>query len=134
MSELHHDAVVARLQAHTHLSTSVFELGEVPTVNPPGRYVVHVSSPGDWSQARFTAGKGALLTTHTLYCVGSKQAAVRMVASWVEAQLKDHSLVIVGRSVHRPHPWLSRSAQIDKDGPIVLPFATIQFDVYSEPA
>lgn len=133
MSELHHDSVVARLKAHAQLVTSVFELGEVPTVNPPTRYVIHVSSPGDWAQVRFTAGKDSLLTTHTLYCVGSNQAAVRKVSSWVEAQMKDHSLVIANRSVHRPHPWLSRSAQIDKDGPIVLPFATIQFDIYSEP-
>lgn len=133
MSELHHDSVSARLKAHVQLATSVFELGEVPTVNPPTRYVIHVSSPGDWDQIRFTAGKDALLTTHTLYCVGASQAAVRKVSSWVEAQMKDFSLVIAGRSVHRPHPWLSRSAQIDKDGPIVLPFATIQFDIYSEP-
>ena len=134
MSELHHDPLVTRLKAHTQLATSVFELGEVPTVNPPTRYVVVASSPGDWSQARYTGGKAALTTTHTLYCVGASQAAVRKVTSWVETQLKDHSLVIAGRSVHRPHPWVSRPTQIDKDGPIVLPFVTIQFDIYSEPA
>jgi len=133
VSELHHDAVVARLKAHAQLATSVFELGEVPTVDPPTRYVVIASSPGDWEQVRLTAGKDALLTTHTLYCVGSNQAAVRKVSSWVETQMKDYRLTVTGRNVFRPHPWLSRSAQIDKDGPIVLPFATIQFDILSEP-
>ena len=134
MSELHHDAVVARLKAHAQLASSVFELGEVPTVNPPSRYVVIASSPGDWSRSRFTGEKDALSTTHTLYCVGSTQAAVRKVSSWVETQMKDHRLTVAGRSVHRPHPWITRSAQIDKDGLIKLPFATIQFDIYSEPA
>ena len=134
MSELHHDAVVARLKAHAQLGTSVFELGEVPTVNPPTRYVVVASSLGDWQQVRFTAGKDALVSTHTLYCVGANQAAVRKVSSWVEAQLKDYTLTVTGRVARRPHPWITRPVSIDKDGPIVLPFGTIQFDVLSEPA
>lgn len=134
MSELHHDALMTRLRAHAQLTTSVFELGEVPTVSPPTRYVVVASSLGDWEQARLSAGKGALLTTHTLYCVGSNQAAVRKVSSWVETQMKDHSLTVTGRTVRRPHPWITRPVSIDKDGPIVLPFGTIQFDILSEPA
>ena len=136
MSELHHDAVVERLEAHEYLTDSVFELGEVPKFSESAtpRYVVVASSPGDWEQARFTGSKDALLTTHTLYCVGATQVQARKVSAWIEAQMKDHTLTVEGRSVRRPHPWISRPAQIDKDGPIKLPFVTIQFDIYSEPA
>ena len=133
MSELHHDPLVARLRAHVQLATSVFELGEVPTVNPPLRYVVVASSPGDWSRSRYTGGKTALTTTETIYCVGTTNASALKVSSWVEAQMKDYNLVIAGRSVHKPDPWLSRPVIVDKDGLIKLPFATIQFDIYSEP-
>jgi len=136
MSDLHHDAIVTRLKEHVQLASSVYELGEVPTF-PTGstpRYVVLASSPGDWEQARVTGGKVALRTTETLYCVGASQSAARKVATWVETQMKDHRLTVAGRNVFKPDPWLSRPAQIDKDGIIKLPFVTIQFDVYSEPA
>ena len=132
-AEAHHDALVARLKAHAQLVTSVFELGEVPTVNPPSRYVVVDSSLGDWSQVRYTGSKDALLTTHVLYCVGSNAAAVRRVGTWVTEQLKDHRLTLTGRQAFHPDPWISRPIQIDKDGPIVLPFGTIAFDILSEP-
>lgn len=134
MSELHHDALVARLKAHAQLATSVFVLGEVPTVNPPIRYVVVASSPGNWSQARVAGGKVALTTEETIYCVGTTNASALRVASWVEAQMKDHKLVVTGRNVFKPDPWLSRPVNVDKDGLIKLPYATIQFDIYSEPA
>ena len=130
----HHDALLARLRAHTQLATSVFDLGKVPTDDPPNRYAVVASSPGDRSQARFGGGKIARTTSHVVYCVGFNNAAALKVAEWVEEQLVDHRLVVVGRSVHAPDPWITRPVQIDKDGPIVWPFATVAFDIYSEPA
>jgi hypothetical protein len=132
-AEAHHDALVARLKAHAQLATSVFELGEVPTVNPPSRYVVVDSSLGDWVVNRLTGTKDALTTTHVLYCVGSNAAAARRVGLWVTEQMKDHRLVLSGRQSFRPDPWISRPIQVDKDGPIVLPFGTIAFDIRSEP-
>lgn len=132
-AEAHHDAVVARLKAHAQLATAVFELGAVPTSGAPTRYVVVASSLGDWEQARFTGTKDALLTNHVLYCVGANAASARKVGTWVTEQMKDYNLTVTGRSVRRPDPWISRPIQIDKDGPIVLPFATIAFDITSEP-
>ena len=133
-AEAHHDAVVARLKAHASLTTAVFELGAVPTSGAPTRYVVVASSLGDWDQLRFAGQKEQLVTNHVLYCVGANAAAARKVGGWVTDQLKDYNLTVTGRSVHRPDPWISRPIQIDKDGPIVLPFATIAFDLTSEPA
>ncbi|MDR6907470.1 hypothetical protein J2X63_003178 [Agromyces sp. 3263] len=132
-AEAHHDALVARLKAHSQLGTSVFELGAVPTVNPPARYVVVASSLGDWDQLRLSGSKDALLTSHVLYCVGNNSAAARKVGTWVTEQMKDHRLTVAGRQAFCPDPWISRPIQIDKDGPIVLPFATIAFDILSEP-
>ena len=129
----HHDAILARLRAHAQLTSSVFLLGGVPTSNPPERYVVVASSPGDREQARFTGGKTARRSSHVLYCVGRTADAALKVAGWVEEQLLDHRLTIAGRNVFAPHPWITRELQIDKDGPIVWPFATIAFDIYSEP-
>lgn len=133
-AEAHHAALVARLKAHTQLSASVFELGAVPTTNPPSRYVVVASSAGDRTQVRVTGGKVGLLTNHVLYCVGANNAAALKVGSWVEAQMLDHRLTVAGRNMFKPDPWVSRPIQIDKDGPIVLPFVTIAFDLFSEPA
>jgi hypothetical protein len=133
-AEAHHDAVVARLKAHPSLATAVFELGAVPTSGAPSRYVVVASSLGDWDQLRFAGSKDSLTTNHVLYCVGANPASARKVGTWVTDQLKDYNLTVTGRSVHRPDPWISRPIQIDKDGPIVLPFATIAFDLLSEPA
>ena len=64
---------------------------------------------------------------------GSNAAAVRRVGTWVTEQLKDHRLTLTGRQAFHPDPWISRPIQIDKDGPIVLPFGTIAFDILSEP-
>lgn len=133
-AEAHHDALVARLKAHQYLSDAVFEVGSVPPNTPLLRYVVVASSLGDREQVRFTAGKTSLTTSHVLYCVGSTSAAARKVGAWVEAQMLDYNLTIAGRSVRRPDPWVSRPIQVDKDGPIVWPFATISFDITSEPA
>ena len=133
-AEAHHDALVARLKAHAQLGSSVFELGAVPTTNAPARYVVVASSMGDWDAVRLTGTKDALHTTHVLYCVGTNNAAARKVGTWVTEQMKDYRLTVASRLVFRPTPWISRPIQIDKDGPIVLPFATIAFDILSEPA
>ena len=130
----HHDGVVARLRSDAQLVSSVFELGEVPTVNPPNRYVVVASSLGDRERTRFTGTKDALLTTHTLYCVGLTAAQARWVGDKVTSLMLDYRITVAGRQAFRPDPWVSRSIQIDKDGPIVLPFGTIQFDIHSEPA
>ena len=132
-AELHHAAVVARLQADAQLATAVFEVGEVPEP-APDRYVVVSSSLGDRSQARFSGGKIASTTTHYVYCVGLKAAQARWVAGRVETQLLDFTLTIAGRSVRRPADWFTRPVVVDKDGPFPLPYGVIVFDLYSEPS
>ena len=132
-ASLHHDALVARLRADTQLASRVFEVGEVPTTAPEW-YLVVDSSLGDWSQVRYTAAKDALLTRHSVHCVGRQVSLVRHGAGRVEAQMKDHRLVISGRNVFRPDPWIARGVNVDRDGLINLPFGTIAFDILSEPA
>ena len=130
----HHDALVARLEADSQLSGKVFELGMVPTVAPPAFYVVVASSLGDWTQHRVTGRKTAVRSDHVLYAVGKNAAQARWVGGRIVAQLKDYRLTVTGRDVFPPHPWETRPAQIDKDGPITLPFVTVAFGIYSEPA
>jgi hypothetical protein len=129
----HHDALVARLEADTQLSGTVFELGMVPTTSPPAFYVVVASSLGDWSQHRVTGLKTAVRSDHVLYAVGKTAAQARWVGGRIVAQLKDYRLTVSGRDVFPPHPWETRPLQIDKDGPITLPFVTIAFGIHSEP-
>jgi hypothetical protein len=130
----HHDALVARLEADPQLTGKVFELGMVPTVAPPEFYVVVASSMGDRTQHRLTGKKAAITSEHVLYGVGLSSAQARWVGGRIEAQMLDHRLTIAGRSVFPPHPWETRAAQIDKDGPITLPFVTVAFGIHSEPA
>ena len=130
----HHDALVARLEADSLLTGKVFELGMVPKVAPPAFYVVVASSLGDWTQHRVTGQKTAARSDHVLYGVGQDAKQARWVGGRIVAQLKDYRLTVTGRNVFPPHPWESRPDQIDKDGPIVLPFVTVAFGIYSEPA
>ena len=132
-AELHHAAIVARLQADAQLAAAVFEVGEVPDP-APNRYVVVSSSLGDRSQTRFSSGKTALTTTHYVYCVGLKASQARWVAGRVEAQLLDFQLTITGRNPRKPFEWISRPVVVDKDGPFPLPYGVIVFDLYSEPS
>ena len=129
----HHDALVARLEADPQLTGRVFELGMVPSP-APSFYVVVSSSLGDWTQHRATGLKTAVRSDHTLYGVGLNAAQARWVGGRIVTQLKDYRLTVTGRNVFPPHPWESRPAQIDKDGPITLPFVTVAFGIYSEPA
>ena len=131
-AEAHHAAVVAALQADAQLAAAVFEIGEVPDPAPE-RYIVHVSSLGDWEQRRFTGVKAGLVTTHTLYCVGASAKHARWLAGRVTTQLKDQRLTVTGRYAFLPSPWISRPVQIDRDGLFPLPFGVIQFDLLSEP-
>ena len=133
-AELHHNAVVAALKGDAQLASVVFEVGEVPTSPAPERYVVVVSTLGDWSQTRFTGSHDGLLTTHTVYCVGKKAEQARWVGGRVTPRLKDVRLTITGRQAWRPAPWISRPVTLDTDGLFALPFGVIQFDLYSEPA
>jgi hypothetical protein len=130
----HHDALVARLEADSLLTGKVFELGMVPKVAPPAFYVVVASSLGDWTQHRVTGQKTAVRSDHVLYGVGQDAKQARWVGGRIVAQLKDYRLTVTGRNVFPPHPWESRPDQIDKDGPITLPFVTVAFGIYSEPA
>ena len=132
-AEAHHDALMARLRAHAKLVSSVFDLGKVPTTDPPNRYAVVASSPGDREQSRVTSRKIGRRTSHVVYCVGFNNSAALKVATWVEEQMLNHRLVVADRNVFAPDPWITREVQIDKDGPIVWPFATIAFDILSEP-
>ena len=132
-AELHHNAVVAAIRGDTQLASVVFEVGEVPTDPAPTRYVVVASSLGDWSQTRFTGSHDGLLTTHTVYCVGTKAEQARWVAGRVTPKLNDVRLPLAGRQAFRPAPWITRPVVLDRDGLFPLPFGVIQFDLYSEP-
>jgi len=129
----HHDAVVARLRARSGWSGKVFEPGEVPDGTAPW-YVVVASTPGNRAQARFTGGKAALTTTHTVYCVGDIARKALWVAQGVEAQCLDYRFTITGRVPRIPAEWVTRPVTNEKDGVFPLPFAVIQFDLTSEPA
>ena len=133
-AEAHHAAVVARLKAHPSLAASVFEVGAVPTTNPPKRYVVVSSTLGNREGYRFTGPRTQVTTTHYLYCVGESAAQARQVSGWVDAQLVDYTLTIANRNVRRPAEWVTRPIEVDKDGPFPLPFGVIRFDLISEPA
>ena len=128
----HHDAVVARLQSDAGLSASVFELGEVPA-NRQTPYVVVASSMGDRAVSRFTGAKDAIVTSHTLYGVGHTAAQARWVGEKITALMLDYRIPLTGRQSFRPDPWITRKVQIDKGGPIVHPFVTVEFDIKSEP-
>jgi hypothetical protein len=128
----HHEAVVAFFRDDPQLASSTFELGKVPTP-APSRYVVVVSSLGDWSKSRWTGLKDALTTTHTVYCVGDAVWQVLAVADRV-SRLKDVRLSVEGRNVFLPDPWIARPISNDTDGLFPKPYGVIQFDLYSEPA
>ena len=129
---IHHDALMARLRAHAKLTATVFEVGEVPTVNPPKRYVV-VQSLEDPVRSRFTGPMSSLTSRHFVYSVGETAAQARQVDGWVKEQLVDHRLVVTGRVVRLPAEWTSRPVGLDRDGPFPLPYGVNVFDVTSEP-
>lgn len=128
----HHSAVFARLDADPNLA--VYDLGQVPVSSPPMKYAVVVSSPGDWSQSRFTGKKTRLTTTHWVYCVGTLPREALWVGDRTTAQLLDVQLSIAGRNVFKPSEWSAGPVRNDLDGLFPLPFAVISFDLVSEPA
>ena len=128
----HHDGVVARVQSDAGLASSVFELGEVPA-NRNTPYVVVASSMGDRTQVRYTGTKDGITTNHTLYGVGLTAAQARWVGEKITTLLLDYRIPLTGRQSFRPDPWITRKVQIDKGGPIVHPFVTVEFDIKSEP-
>jgi hypothetical protein len=129
---IHHDPLIARLRAHPKLTSTVFEVGEVPTVNPPDRYVV-VQSGEDQAPSRFTGPSSTVRSFHNVYCVGQTAKQARQVDDWVKEQLVDYRLVISGRDVHRPSDWVSRPVILDRDGPFPLPYGQNVFEITSDP-
>lgn len=124
---------MARLRAHAKLATTVFEVGEVPTTNPPDRYVV-VQSLERPERTRFTGPAATLTSTHYIYAVGQTAKQARQVDDWVKEQMVDYRLVLVGRSVRLPAEWTSRPVVLDRDGPFPLPYGVNAFDITSDPA
>lgn len=131
-AEAHHNAVLAAVRDDPELASAVFDIGEVPSPAPK-RYVVVVSTLGDWSQTRFSGLKDGLLTTHTVYCVGDKAWQALWVGGRVTARLKDVRLPVADRNVRLPAEWVSRPVALDRDGLFPKPFGVIQFDLVSEP-
>lgn len=129
---LHHSAVFARLDADPNLVA--YDLGQVPTTGAPAKYAVVASSPGEWSQSRFTGRKTRLTTTHWVYCVGTFPRDALWVADRTAAQLLDFQLTITGRNVMVPSEWSASPVRTDMDGLFKLPFAVVSFDLVSEPA
>src|SRR3546814_12054762 len=72
-AEAHHDALVAWLRGDAQMATRVFELGEVPTDDPPSWYIVLTSSLGDRSEEHTSELQSLMRISYAVFCLKKKK-------------------------------------------------------------